>query len=179
MKNALMRRMHWMPDIIYIFAAHHQFGKMNIRKIQAGNGIILFLLSAMMAFSACKKVEDPFDYQQLIGKWEMVSENCKEYLEGELILDDTRMYVAGQTFFEFRSDGTGATFDQDRLVVEFGWKRNGNLINIDTEDTGLFESFTIQALDQEMLGIRVILEEDPDPETEYLSYCDYSLTRAQ
>ena len=151
---------------------------MNIRKIQARKGIVLFLLSALLAISACKKVEDPFDYLQLIGKWEMVSENCKEYLEGELILDDTRMYVPGQTFFEFRSDGTGATFDVDRLVIEFGWARNGNLVNIDTEDTGLFESFTIQALDQETLEIRAVLGEDPDPEVEYLSFCDYSLTRA-
>jgi hypothetical protein len=151
---------------------------MNIRKIQPGTGLIVLLFSVLMFFSACKKVEDPFDYLQLIGKWEMVTENCKEYLEGELILDDTRMYVPGQTFFEFRSDGTGATFDQDRLVIEFGWARNGNLINIDTEDTGLFESFTIQALDQETLEIRAVLEEDPDPEVEYLSFCDYSLTRA-
>jgi hypothetical protein len=151
---------------------------MNIRKIQPGKGIIVLLLSVLMAISACKKVEDPFDYVQLIGKWEMVSENCKEYMEGELLLDETRMYVAGQTFFEFRSDGTGATFDQDRIVVEFGWTRNGNLINIDTEDTGLFESFTIQALDQEILEIRAEIEEDMDPEMEYLSFCDYSLTRA-
>jgi hypothetical protein len=152
---------------------------MNIRKIKLITGICVLLLSVLMTFSTCKKVQDPFDYLQLIGKWEMVSENCKEFIDGELIFDETHLYDAGQTFLELRSDGTGSTLEKDSLIITFQWSRSGNTINIDTDNLGMYSSFSIQALDQNMLGYRVNTEEDLDPETTYLSFCDYTLSRVE
>ena len=169
-----------MLDIIYIFAGKYNiFRVMRIIKNRPGFQAGILFLSVLLTLNACKKETDPFDYLQLIGKWEMVSENCKEIIEGELIYDETYLYDAGQTFLEFRSDGNGATFEKDSLVSNFQWSRAGNTINIDTDDLGMFSSFTIQALDQDMLGYRVITEEDLDPEAEYLSFCDYNLSRVE
>jgi hypothetical protein len=167
------------PNIIYIFAGRPAFSKMSTGKKLSGKRICMLVFSMLMTFTACKKEQDAFDYLQLIGKWEMVSENCREYIEGELLFDETNLYDAGQTFLEFKSDGTGATYEKDSLVVSFTWTRNGATINIETDNIGLFERFTIQSVDPDMLAFRVNIEEDLDPAlTEYLSFCDYVLSRA-
>lgn len=151
---------------------------MNIREKRRAPVIYAFFFSLLLAFNACKKETDLFDYIQLIGKWEMDSESCKEYFNGELAYDQTTTYEPGSTFLEFRSDGTGATFDRDSLVITFEWSRSDNTINIDSDNQGMISAFTIQSLDQNMLEYRVnVTEELDDPEAEYLSFCDYALHR--
>lgn len=57
----------------------------------------MFFVSFLLVFNACEKQRDPFDYIQLIGKWEMQSENCKELLGGELLFDETYTYQPGHS----------------------------------------------------------------------------------
>jgi hypothetical protein len=164
---------------LYFCGIYNIFREMREIRNRPGRFIAMLSLSALMMFNTCRKVKDPFDYIQLIGKWEMVSENCKEIIDGELIYDETVLYEAGQTFLEFKSDGNGATYEKESLVSTFQWSRAGNTININTDDSGMFSSFSIQALDQDMLSYRVNIEEDLDPELEYISFCDYSLSRVE
>jgi hypothetical protein len=153
---------------------------MSIREKRPGPGIYALLFLLLLAFNACKKEKDLFDYLQLIGKWEMESETCKEYFDGELAYDQTSTYEPGSTFLEFRSDGTGATFDRDSLVLSFEWSRSDNTININSDNPGMISAFTILSLDQYMLEYRVrVTEELDDPEAEYLSFCDYTLQRVE
>ena len=142
------------------------------------NGLILVLSFAVL-LCTCKKETDAFDYLQLIGKWEMVTEYCKEYFEGELVLEDSYAFDPGEMFIEFRSDGTGYTSDEDTTYFNsFEWSRNDTRININSEEADMISGFNILSLDQNMLVYLVDTYEDQGQGViDYLYTCQYTLSK--
>jgi hypothetical protein len=148
--------------------------KSNKRRVK---GLIL-VLSFSLIFNACKKEEDPFDYRLLIGKWEMESEHCKEFFDGELAFDEDHPYPAGEKFLEFKSDGTGTSYQVDSIAFTFDWTRTDDRITINVTNQGVIEHYIIQSLDQDILIYRIRLYELlGDVGMEYISNCDYTLYR--
>jgi hypothetical protein len=79
-----------------------------------------------------------------------------------------------------RTGNNGPIINEFILFVSFEWYRSDNTIHIDSDDPGLISSFTIQSLDQQMLVYRVRIYEKLEQEgMEYISTCDYTLSRVE
>jgi hypothetical protein len=98
-----------------------------MKKLFSLTGFMLFLLA--LSSVSCEKKDKAIE-DQLIGKWNVVTEKYTEYKDNVKTYEGTDTYGPGEMVIEFFADGTGKIYEDGDLTETFDWKINGDLLAI-------------------------------------------------
>lgn len=140
-------------------------------------GLITLVLFSF-ATSSCTKIGDNVDSKAIVGKWNLVNQVHKIYLNGEITYEQDEAPDRWGRTYEFKADGTGekTSFNsQDNEVYPITkWKITGSKIKITVveEYATVEENFDIDELNDNTLIFSGTVEQKiPDGiQKQYVKY---------